>query len=112
MPRARQSLILEQKIRRLEDQEKSIPGNPIARSIVERYRDAWNRGDLDAIFALFAEDARYEGVATQLNGRNNIRNMYERTFASGEGRGLVDDILGSLVRHFEKRISPDLLTYC
>jgi uncharacterized protein (TIGR02246 family) len=59
------------------------------KSIVERYCDAWNGGDIDAIFALFAEDARYEGATTQLTGRNNIRKMYERTFASGEGRGLV-----------------------
>src|SRR5688500_5438665 len=59
------------------------------KSIAGRYCDAWNRGDLDAIFALFAEDARYEGVTTQLRGRNTIRKMYERTFASGEGCGLV-----------------------
>lgn len=31
------------------------------KSVLENYCDAWNRGDLDAIFALFAEDARYEG---------------------------------------------------
>jgi len=75
--------------RRSGDQEKNIPGNTNTKSIVELYCDAWNRRDLDAVFALFAEDARYEGATTQLSGRNAIRTMYERTFASGEGRALV-----------------------
>jgi hypothetical protein len=57
--------------------------------ILERYCDAWNRGDLDAIFALFAADASYEGVKTHLAGREAIRRMYERTFASGEAKELV-----------------------
>lgn len=60
-----------------------------ARSVVERYCDAWNRGDLDAIFGLFAEDARYEGIETRLTGRDAIRRMYERTFVSGEAKELV-----------------------
>lgn len=57
--------------------------------MVERYCEAWNRGDLDAIFALFAEDARYEGATTHLSGRDAIREMYERTFASDEVSELV-----------------------
>src|SRR5918996_6537942 len=59
------------------------------KSVLERYCDAWNRGDLDAIFALFAEDARYEGTSTHLIGRDAIRRMYERTFLSGEASDLV-----------------------
>jgi hypothetical protein len=38
---------------------------------------------------LFAEHARYEGATTHLNGRKAIRQMYERTFASGEAKTLV-----------------------
>jgi hypothetical protein len=59
------------------------------KAVVERYCEAWNRGDLDAIFALFAEDAQYEGASTHLIGRTAIRTMYERTFVSGEARELV-----------------------
>ena len=64
-------------------------GNTKARAIVEAYCDDWNRGDLDAIFDLFAADARYEGTNSTLIGRDAIRQMYERTFASGEGKELI-----------------------
>jgi SnoaL-like domain len=57
--------------------------------IVKAYCDAWNRGDLDAIFDLFVVDARYDGANTTLVGRSAIRSMYEQTFASGEGRELI-----------------------
>ena len=57
--------------------------------MVEQYCNAWNRADLDAIFALFSEDARYEGTSSTLVGRDAIREMYERTFASGEARDLI-----------------------
>lgn len=57
--------------------------------MIQRYCDAWNRGDLDAIFVLFAEKAVYEGVSTQLIGREAIRRMYARTFTSGEAKELV-----------------------
>jgi uncharacterized protein (TIGR02246 family) len=66
--------------RRLGDQEEDIHENTNAKPIVDLYCDAWNRGDLDAIFALFAEDAQYEEVTAHLTGRHAIRNMYERTF--------------------------------
>jgi hypothetical protein len=58
-------------------------------AIVKAYCEAWNRADLDAIFDLFAVDARYEGANTTLVGRSAIRPMYERTFASGEGTELI-----------------------
>lgn len=74
---------------RIEDQEEDIRESTEPNSIVELYCDAWNRGDLDAIFALFAEDARYEGNSTHLIGRDAIRQMYERTFASGEAKELI-----------------------
>lgn len=64
-------------------------------TIIARYCDAWNRGDLDAIFDLFAADARYEGSNSQLNGREAIRQMYERTFASGEAKELVAEPIES-----------------
>jgi ketosteroid isomerase-like protein len=64
-------------------------GNTGQKSLLEKYCDAWNRGDLDAMFALFAENARYEGVSTTLIGRDAIRTMYERTFASGEAKELT-----------------------
>jgi hypothetical protein len=38
---------------------------------------------------LFAEDAQYEGVTAHLTGRHAIRNMYERTFKSGEADELL-----------------------
>ena len=64
-------------------------GNTEQKSLLEKYCDAWNRGDLDAIFVLFAEDARYDGASTHLIGRSAIRRMYERTFVSGEAKELV-----------------------
>lgn len=59
------------------------------KSLIDEYCDAWNRGDLDAIFGLFAEGALYEGSSIRLTGRNAIREMYERTFSSGEANELV-----------------------
>ena len=76
-------------------------------SIADRYCDAWNRGDLDAIFALFAEDARYEGAATQLSGRTAIRSMYERTFASGEGSTLVARPIDADANRFSVAVYKD-----
>jgi ketosteroid isomerase-like protein len=58
-------------------------------AVAKAYCEAWNRGDLEAIFDLFAADAMYDGANTTLVGRSAIRSMYERTFASGEGRDLI-----------------------
>jgi uncharacterized protein (TIGR02246 family) len=66
-----------------------MTGSTNAHAIVEAYCDAWNRGDLDAIFDLFAIDARYEGTSNTLIGRDAIRQMYERTFASGDAKALI-----------------------
>jgi uncharacterized protein (TIGR02246 family) len=75
-----------------------------AQSVLERYCDAWNRADLDAVFALFAEDAQYEGTSHSLNGRDAIRKMYERTFASGEARDLVAQPVGWSTNAFSVNI--------
>lgn len=73
-------------------------------AIVKAYVDAWNRGDLDAIFDLFAVDARYDGGNTTLVGRSAIRSMYERTFACGEGRELIARPLESSAHAFSVEI--------
>jgi hypothetical protein len=75
-----------------------------AQSVLERYCDAWNRGDLDAIFVLFAEESRYEGTSTTLIGRDAIRQMYERTFASGEAKDLVAQPVASSTNAFSVKI--------
>ena len=69
--------------------EEDIFLNANKATIVARYCEAWNCGDLDAIFELFAQHARYEGTTSELNGRDAIRQMYERTFASREAKELV-----------------------
>ena len=51
------------------------------REVVERYVDAWERGDVDAILAMLAEDATYAmpPLPTWYRGRDSIRDFLNRS---------------------------------
>jgi RNA polymerase sigma-70 factor, ECF subfamily len=51
------------------------------REVVERYVDAWERGDVDAILAMLAEDATYAmpPLPTWYRGRDSIRGFLTRS---------------------------------
>jgi uncharacterized protein (TIGR02246 family) len=56
-------------------------------ALVERFTDAFNRDDLDAVMALMADDAIYDefnGVRSV--GRDAIRKAFEPQFAGAFGR--------------------------
>jgi RNA polymerase sigma-70 factor (ECF subfamily) len=57
-------------------------GDDRLRDVVERYIDAWERGDADAILAMLAEDARFAmpPLPTWYRGREAIR-IFVRDFA-------------------------------
>lgn len=56
-------------------------GDEAIREIVERYIDAWERGDVEAILALLAEDARFAmpPLPTWYRGRDAIAVYLERS---------------------------------
>ena len=68
---------------------RAVDAEPGARRILQAYCEAWNRWDLDALFALFADDAVYRGTHRVLEGRDAIRQMYEASRARGLTSGLV-----------------------
>lgn len=72
---------------------RAVDADPGARQVLEAYCDAWNRWDLDALFALFADDAVYRGTHRLLEGRDAIRRMYEASRA----RGRTSDLLARVV---------------
>jgi RNA polymerase sigma-70 factor, ECF subfamily len=55
-------------------------GDDRLRSVVERYVDAWERGDVDAILAMLAEDASFTmpPLPTWYRGRDAIATFLER----------------------------------
>ncbi len=68
---------------------RGVDAEPGARRVLQAYCDAWNRWDLDALFALFADDAVYRGTHRVLEGRDAIRQMYEASRAQGLTSGLL-----------------------
>jgi limonene-1,2-epoxide hydrolase len=72
--------------------EKDAPMGP--REVVRQWVDAFNRGDADALAALYAEDATNHQVPeTAVVGRDAIRRMFEAEFASAEMVCIVEQIL-------------------
>lgn len=77
--------------------DRTKEGGSDKRRLLALYCDAWNRWDLDALFALFHEDAVYHGQRRVLRGRNAIRRMYEESHARGQVQDLearVEDLPG------------------
>lgn len=61
--------------------------------VLEHYCRAWNAGDIDRLFDLFAESAVYQGSTKQLCGRTAIRQMYESSFSGRAVRDLVATVI-------------------
>lgn len=63
------------------------------RAVVERWVGAFNRGDVDALAALYAEDAvNHQVVFDPVEGRAAIRAMFEAEFARAEMTCLVENL--------------------
>jgi limonene-1,2-epoxide hydrolase len=63
------------------------------RELVERWVQAFNRADADALAAFYAEDALNHQVAeTPVRGRHAIREMFAAGFASAKMVCIVENI--------------------
>jgi ketosteroid isomerase-like protein len=63
------------------------------RDLVERWVDAFNRGDSDGLAALYADDAVNHQVAeSPVHGRDAIKAMFEQGFASATMVCVVENI--------------------
>lgn len=63
------------------------------RQTVEKWVDAFNRTDIDGLAALYSPEAVNHQVAEEpLEGRENIRSMFEREFARAEMTCMVENI--------------------
>jgi len=64
-----------------------------AKSVVRNWVDAFNRADVDALSALYSEDAINHQVANpQVDGRNAIREMFIREFAAAKMECIVENL--------------------
>lgn len=63
------------------------------KQIVQRWVEAFNRGDVDAMAALYSDDAVNHQVAeSPVLGRKAIRTMLQREFASTEMVCILDNL--------------------
>ena len=63
------------------------------REVVEAWVDAFNRADVDALAALYSDDATNHQVVRQpIGGRAAIRAMFEREFAGAEMTCIVENL--------------------
>lgn len=61
--------------------------------LVRTWVDAFNRGDVDALAALYAEDAvNHQVVEAPLVGRDAIREMFAREFALADMTCIVENL--------------------
>jgi ketosteroid isomerase-like protein len=61
--------------------------------LVRTWVDAFNRGDVDALAALYAEDAvNHQVVEAPLEGRAAIRDMFAREFAVANMTCIVENL--------------------
>jgi limonene-1,2-epoxide hydrolase len=61
--------------------------------LVRTWVDAFNRGDVDALAALYAEDAvNHQVVEAPLLGRGAIREMFAREFALADMTCIVENL--------------------
>jgi ketosteroid isomerase-like protein len=64
-----------------------------AREVVSAWVEAFNRADVDALTALYTEDAVNHQVAeAPVEGRSRIREMFEAEFARAEMTCIVENI--------------------
>jgi ketosteroid isomerase-like protein len=63
------------------------------KTVVRTWVDAFNRGDVDALAALYAEDAvNHQVVEAPLVGRAAIRAMFAREFALADMTCIVENL--------------------
>jgi limonene-1,2-epoxide hydrolase len=63
------------------------------KSVVRRWVEAFNRGDVDALAAMYAEDAVNHQVAeSPVAGRDAIRAMFVREFAAASMLCIVENL--------------------
>jgi steroid delta-isomerase-like uncharacterized protein len=64
--------------------------------LVQRWADAWNAHDIDALISLFADDCVYEDVPFGLvhKGRDDVRGLFEGNFVTFGDDFRVDDVSG------------------
>lgn len=63
------------------------------KQVVRAWVDAFNRGDVDALAALYAEDAvNHQVVQEPVAGRDAIRAMFERELARAEMTCIVENL--------------------
>ncbi len=61
--------------------------------VVQAWIAAFNRGDADALAAMYAEDATNHQVAEQpVTGRENIRRMFEYGFKNAQMQCVVENV--------------------
>jgi hypothetical protein len=63
------------------------------RELVEKWVEAFNRADVEALSAFYSEDATNHQVAEEpVVGRDNIRKMFEAGFAQADMTCIVENI--------------------
>jgi len=63
------------------------------RQVIQSWVEAFNRTDVDALVALYAEDAvNHQAPEAPFVGRDNIRTMFEAEFARADMVCIVDNI--------------------
>ena len=63
------------------------------KDLVRAWVEAFNRADVSALTALYEADATNHQVAeTPVNGREAIRQMFERSFAAAEMHCIVENL--------------------
>jgi ketosteroid isomerase-like protein len=68
------------------------PTRPDLVALFRRYIEAWNRGDVETAWNLYATDAVYEsvGLGTSFRGRTAIRGFLEEIAGSYEGVEMLE----------------------
>ncbi|MCA9447006.1 MAG: nuclear transport factor 2 family protein [Candidatus Omnitrophica bacterium] len=70
------------------------PDEAAVRATVEKYVDAFNAGDVDALISVWADDGDYvDQFGTMIQGKENIAREYRKYFARTENPTLKVDIL-------------------
>ncbi len=65
-----------------------------AKDVVRAWVEAFNRGDVDALAGLYEEDAvNHQVVQKPVVGRERIREMFRKEFATAEMTCIVENLL-------------------
>lgn len=71
----------------------TIEGGPSPAEVVQAWVDAFNAADVEALAALYAEDAtNHQVVSEPVKGRAAIRAMLEREFAQADMTCVVENL--------------------